>query len=165
MIVGQALPGESPADLPERVVLGAGRPVLIVPYAGVFPTLGERILVAWKAGREATRAVNDALPLLKKAQRVEVLAINSSETYGDDSESLCADICQHLQRHGVKASPDRMVVSNMPVADALLNRSCEEGYDLLVMGAYAHTPQGKMTLGAVAGQLLRQMTVPLLMSH
>ena len=165
VIVGQALPGESPADLPERVVLGAGRPVLIVPYAGVFPTLGERILVAWKAGREATRAVNDALPLLKKAQRVEVLAINSSETYGDDSESLCADICQHLQRHGVKASPDRMVVSNMPVADALLNRSCEEGYDLLVMGAYAHTPQGKMTLGAVAGQLLRQMTVPLLMSH
>ena len=53
----------------------------------------------------------------------------------------------------------------MPVADALLNRSCDEGYDLLVMGAYAHTPQGKMTLGAVAGQLLRQMTVPLLMSH
>jgi nucleotide-binding universal stress UspA family protein len=165
VIVGQASPGESPSDLPERVVLGAGRPVLIVPYSGTFQTVGERVLVAWKAGRESTRAVNDALPLLKKAQRVDVLAINSAETYGDDSESLCADICQHLQRHGVKATPDRMVVSNTPVGDALLNRTCEEGYDLLVMGAYAHTPQGKMTLGAVAGQLLKQMTVPVLMSH
>lgn len=165
VIVGQASPGESPADLPQRVVLGAGRPVLVVPYAGRFPSVGERVLVAWKAGREATRAVNDALPLLKQAQRVDVLAINSAETYGDDSESLCADLCQHLRRHGVKATPDRMVVSNTPVGDALLNRTCEEGYDLLVMGAYAHTPQGKMTLGAVAGQLLQQMTVPVLMSH
>lgn len=165
VIVGQAAPDESPADIPERVVLGAGRPVLVVPYAGSFATVGELILVAWKAGREATRAVNDALPLLERAQRVEVLAINSAESYGDDGESLCGDICQHLQRHGVKATPDRMVVSNMPVGDALLNRTCDEGYDLLVMGAYAHTPQGKMTLGAVAGQLLRQMTVPVLMSH
>ena len=165
VIVGQAAPGEAASDLPERVVLGAGRPVLIVPWAGSFPTVGERVLVAWKAGREATRAVNDALPLLKQAKRVEVLAINSSETYGDDGESLCADICQHLRRHGVKAQADRMVVADTPVGDALLNRSCEEGYDLLVMGAYAHTPQGKMTLGAVAAQLLKQMTVPVLMSH
>jgi nucleotide-binding universal stress UspA family protein len=165
VIVGQASPDESPADLPERLVLGAGRPVLIVPYAGTFPTVGERVLVAWKAGRESTRAVNDAVPFLKQAKRVDVLAINSSETYGDDSESLCANICDHLLRHGVKASPESMVVSNMPVGDALLNRTCEEGYDLLVMGAYAHTPQGKMALGSVAEHLLKQMTVPVLMSH
>ena len=172
LVVGQASPDaagkggkESPADLPERVVLGAGRPVLIVPYAGTFPTVGERVLVAWKAGRESTRAVNDALPLLKKARRVDVLAINSSETYGDDSESLCANICEHLQRHKIKASPERMVVSDTPVGDALLNRACEEGYDMVVMGAYAHTPQGKMALGLVAGHLLKQMTVPVLMSH
>lgn len=173
LIVGQASPdavgnviNESPADLPERVVLGAGRPVLIVPYAGSFPTVGERVLVAWKAGRESTRAVNDALPFLKKARRVDVLAINGSETYGDDSQSLCGNICEHLERHEVKASPESMVVSdNTPVGDALLNRTCEEGYDMVVMGAYAHTPQGKMALGLVAGHLLKQMTVPVLMSH
>jgi nucleotide-binding universal stress UspA family protein len=172
LIVGQALPeaagkvtAEPPADLPERVVLGAGRPVLIVPYAGAFPTVGERVLVAWKAGRESTRAVNDALPFLKRARRVDVLAINTSETYGDDSKSLCANICDHLERHDIKARPESMAIANSSVGDALLNKTCEEGYDLLVMGAYAHTPQGKMALGVVAGHLLKEMTVPVLMSH
>ncbi len=170
LVVGQSTSDaknskETPADLPERLVLGAGRPVLVIPYAGKFTAVGERVMVAWKAGRESTRAVNDALPLLKKAQRVDVLAINSSETYEDDGESLCANICDHLARHGVKATPERMMATVSSVGDALLNRVCEEGIDLLVMGAYAHTPQGKLVLGSVAGHLLKQMTVPVLMSH
>jgi nucleotide-binding universal stress UspA family protein len=78
---------------------------------------------------------------------------------------LCADICEHLERHGVKAAPERVIVSNSSVGDALLNRACEEGFDLVVMGAYAHTPQGKLALGSVAKHLLKQMTVPVLMSH
>lgn len=169
VIVGQsnatAKDSDVPSDLPERLVLSAGRPVLIVPYAGLFPTVGERVLVAWKAGREATRAVNDALPLLRQARRVDILAINSSETYDDDGASLCANIREHLGRHGISASGERMMVTNVSVGDALLNRVCDEGFDLLVMGAYAHTPQGKMALGSVARHLLEQMTVPVLMSH
>lgn len=169
VIVGQAggrgADKEMSADLPERLVLGAGRPVLIVPYAGMFPVVGERVLVAWKAGRESTRAVNDALPILKQARQVDILAIDSSETYEDDGETLCGSISDHLERHGVRASVERMTAGTVPVGDALLNRACDEGFDLLVMGAYAHTPQGKMALGAVARHLLDQMTLPVLMSH
>jgi len=154
-----------PNGLPERLVLAAGRPVMIVPHAGVFASAGKKVLVAWKAGRESTRAVNDAMPLLKMAKRVDVLAIDSSESYGDDGQILCAGICEHLCRHGVTASPEKMIISGSSVGDALLNRACDEGYDLLVMGAYAHSPQGKMTLGTVARQLLKQMTVPVIMSH
>lgn len=154
-----------PHELPERLVLAAGRPVMIVPYSGVFETVGKKVLVAWKAGRESTRAVNDAMPFLKLASRVDVLAINSSESYGDDAQSLCAWICEHLNRHGVTASADNILVPGRTVGDALLNRACEEGYDLLVMGAYAHSPQGRMVLGTVAKQLLKQMTVPVIMSH
>ena len=166
VIVGQTAPGEGPpADLPERVVMGAGRPVLIVPYAGTFRTAGERILVAWKAGRESTRAVNDALPFLKRAGQVNLLAINSSTSYEDDDESLCSDICAHLARHGVTAVSEGLLVADLTIGDTLLNRAFEQGFDLLVMGAFAHTPQGKLTLGAVARQMLGQMTVPVLMSH
>jgi nucleotide-binding universal stress UspA family protein len=169
LIVGQATQdpanGGVPTDLPERLILGSGRPVLVVPYAGTFAAVGERVLVAWKAGRESTRAVNDALPLLKLASQVDVLAINSSETYGDDGEILCADICEHLERHGVTARGSNMIAATTSVGDALLNRVSEEGFDLLVMGAYAHTPQGKMALGSVARHLLGQMTVPVLMAH
>src|SRR6185437_5370218 len=53
-------------------VMSSGRPVLVVPFAGDFPTLGERVLVAWNASREAARAVNDALPILEKAAMVTV---------------------------------------------------------------------------------------------
>lgn len=154
-----------PRELPERLVLAAGRPVMMVPHSGIFASTGKKVLVAWKAGRESTRAVNDAMPFLKMAKHVDVLAINSSESYGDDWQILCAGICEHLCRHGVAASPEKMIISDSSVGDALLNRACEEGYDLLVMGAYAHSPQGKMTLGTVAKQLLKQMTVPVIMSH
>jgi hypothetical protein len=65
-------PGGAP-DLPERVILGSGRPVIVVPYAGVFKTVGQHVMVAWNASREATRAVNDALPILEGAASVRVV--------------------------------------------------------------------------------------------
>ena len=46
------------ASLPEELALGVGRPVLVVPRYGTFPTVGERVLIAWNGSREATRAVN-----------------------------------------------------------------------------------------------------------
>jgi hypothetical protein len=63
---------EDPSAQPfaAELVLGAGRPVLFVPYAGRFADAGKRVLVAWNASREATRAVSDALPLLARADAV-----------------------------------------------------------------------------------------------
>ena len=42
------------------VLLAAGRPVLVVPYAGSFADAGKRVLVAWNASREATRALTES---------------------------------------------------------------------------------------------------------
>src|SRR5262249_51964957 len=55
-------------SLPDHVVLTCGRPVLVVPYIGPARTLGERVMVAWNAGRESARAANDALPILARAK-------------------------------------------------------------------------------------------------
>ncbi len=153
-----------PFDLPKRVILGAGRPVLIVPFVGVFATVGERVLVAWKPGPEAARAVNDALPFLARAQRVELLARHRPETVGRP-DGPCADLAAHLARHGVTARVQTLNRADTPMGDALLNRVCDEGFDLLVVGALAHGPEGKRALGSVVRHLLRQMTVPVLMSH
>lgn len=169
LIVGQSSAESEksgiPQELPERLVLSAGRPVLIVPHSGDFETVGRKVLVAWKAGRESTRAVNDAMPFLQSARKVDIFASNSSESYGDDSQSLCEEICEHLCRHNVKAGADRVTATTLGVGDTILNRAYEGGYDLLVMGAYAHTPQGKMAIGAVAKQILKQMTLPVIMAH
>lgn len=165
VVVGQdelgATERQVPAGLPERVVLGSGRPVLIVPYAWSHHTLGERVMVTWKAGRESTRAANDALPFLKKASEVRVVEVNSLPPGTSHAELLC----EQLARHGVTAVAEHIVAVDVSIGDALLNRIPEEGVDLLVMGAYAHTRLGALTVGDVARHILRHMTVPVLMSH
>ena len=152
---------DTPADLPERVVLGAGRPVLIVPYAGSHTDFGTRVLVAWKSGREASRAVNDAIPLLAKADVVHILDVNPADPAINESERLCA----HLACHDIKAKAEQSLASGISVGDVLLNRASDEGIDLMVMGAYTHTRLGGQTLGDVARHILNHMTVPVFMSH
>lgn len=154
-----------PFDLPESLVLVSGLPVLVVPYAGSFASVGERVLVAWKAGRESTRALNDALPILRWARQVEILTVQHPETHGEADGNLSGELCSHLARHGVAAQARRLSQGDAPVGDLFLNRVCDEGFDLLVTGAYAHRKDGKLELGPVARQLLREMTVPVLMSH
>jgi nucleotide-binding universal stress UspA family protein len=168
LVIGQGGGAASGAkgqfELPERLILSSGRPVLVVPATSTITTIGKKVLIAWKAGREATRAVNDALPILAKSDRVTLLAINSSAVY-DDDDTLCSDISDHLGRHGIRGVVERVSAQQSSVGDALLNRTFEEGYDLLVMGAFAHTPQGTLLLGDAARQMLQQSTVPILFSH
>ena len=57
-------------DFPERLVLTAGRPVLILPNIDNFSSIGKHVVVAWNASQEATRAVSNAIPLLRSADRV-----------------------------------------------------------------------------------------------
>lgn len=163
VIVGQtesaSRRAEIEPELPERVVLGSGRPVLIVPYAGTFPTVGDRPMVAWKTGRESTRAVNDAMPLFLTASKVRVLALGSSEA-GESADRFVV----HLARHGVLAERELFSVEEISVGDVLLNQVWEEGCDLLVMGGYASSARGPV-LGPIAKHILMQMTSPVLMSH
>jgi nucleotide-binding universal stress UspA family protein len=165
VIVGQTDHGAPergiPADTPERVVLGSGRPVLVVPYAGSHGDVGTRVMVAWKAGRESTRAVGDALPLLAKAREVSVVEVNPASGAEEAGERLC----EHLAAHGVAARAERVAAEGVGVGDALLNRISVAGSDLLVMGAFAQPRFGSPAPGEVARHILRHMTVPVLMSH
>jgi nucleotide-binding universal stress UspA family protein len=146
----------------EQLITGAGRPVLVIPAAGVFPTIGKRVLVAWKNGREAARALHDALPILHSAEQVTLLTVASGE---DSSLEQWNVIQEHLLSHGIQTRSELMPVTTATLADNLLNQSCEGGYDLLVMGAYQPGSRRGSQLGVVAGQILREMTIPVLMSH
>jgi nucleotide-binding universal stress UspA family protein len=147
------------------VLFGAGRPVLVVPYAGRFSAVGRRVLVAWNASREAARAVNDALPILEGAEAVTVLAVNPRRGIGGHGEEPAADIALHLARHGVTATTEQRSAPEVGDAEALLNAAAEKGADLLVMGGYGHSRLREMALGGVTRTVLRSMTVPVLLSH
>lgn len=153
-----------PPDLPERAVLGSGRPVLIVPYAGEFSSLGRRLMLAWRGGPESARALHDGMPLLRQADLVRVITVQG--VGGDESfKAHNADICRHLIHYGINASGEKLNSAGMSAGDLILNRCADEGIDLLVMGAFAQSRRGQQTLGEVGRHLLAYMTVPVLMSH
>lgn len=146
----------------EHLVTGSGRPVLIVPKAGVFLSVGRRVLVAWRDGREAARALHDALPILLQAEQVTLLAVSSGE---ESDGGQWDEIREHLQRHGIQARLDLQPATSVTLAESMLNQACDGGYDLLVMGAHSPGLHRGSKLGKVAGQILREMTIPVLMSH
>jgi nucleotide-binding universal stress UspA family protein len=166
-VVGQGIDLQgAPHDLaflPEELALGVGRPVLVVPRYGAFETVGERVLIAWNGSREATRAVHDALPLLKRATEVTVLSIDPEHDSGSRVPS--ADIALHLARHGVAAEAASTVGLDIAVGDVLLSRAADLSADLIVMGAYGHSRVREMVLGGATRHLLHHMTVPVLLSH
>lgn len=148
-----------------NVMLSSGRPVLAVPYAGAFEQVGDRVLVAWNASRESTRAVNDALPLLRGAKAVTVLAVNPKHGIEGHGDVPAADICLHLARHGVKAEAAHTIAKDISEGDALLSYAADLGVDLIVCGGYGHSRAREMVFGGVTRTLLQEMTVPMLLSH
>lgn len=146
----------------EYLITGGGRPVLIVPAAGALSSVGTRALVAWRNGREAARALHDALPILQSAELVTLLAVASEE---ESNQNQWQAVLEHLLQHGIKARAEILPATSATLADSLLNQACEGGYDLLVMGAYRPGARRGSQLGTVAGQILREMTIPVLMSH
>lgn len=152
-------------DLPDKLILSLGRPVLVVPKVGQYPMMGERVLVAWDASRLATRAVNDALPLLVEAKHVVVLAVNPHGGEEGHGEIPSADICLHLARHGVHAEAQHIYAHDLTVGEMIAARAVDEGIDLIVSGAYGHARWREVVLGGVTRYLLTHMTVPVFLSH
>ena len=137
----------------------------MVPYVGTYPSVGNRVLVAWDASREAARAVADALPLLKDAGHVVALSANPDPGAGKHGELPGADIARHLARHGVRVDAERASSRDVSTADLVLNRIADEDIDLLVMGAYGHARVREVWLGGVTRRLMESMTVPVFLSH
>jgi nucleotide-binding universal stress UspA family protein len=158
-------PAESGAYATDRVVIEVGRPLLIVPYAGRFETVGRRALVAWDGSREAARALHDALPLIDGADAVTLLYIGRGERQLERARPALDRVVRHLGRHGIAAKAEEAPRGDMPIADLILSRAADLGADLIVAGAYHHSRLREALLGGVSRELLRTMTVPTLMAH
>jgi nucleotide-binding universal stress UspA family protein len=153
----------TPTNFPERLVLAAGRPVLILPSVGRFDTIGKRILVAWSLSSEASRAVTDAIPLLRLADQVHVMTVNPRPD--EHGEVPGADIGLYLARHGVQVHVKADQGAEIDVGNELLSRAADLDVDLIVMGGYGHSRLTEWVLGGATRTILTSMTVPVFMSH
>jgi len=153
-----------PPGLAESLVLSSGRPIIVFPPRGTVSRL-RRILVAWNATRESIRAAADALPLLVKAEAVEVLVADHQRHPESHGQEPGADIARHLARHGAQVEVRRVSSGGKDVGQLLLSRATAFGADLLVMGAYGHSHVREWMFGGVTRTVLYEAGLPVLMSR
>lgn len=188
VVVGQLAPNGRGPDTTAEVLAGSGKPVLVLPFAarpsaaisvtsdGIASTGGpapaRHILVAWNASREAGRALQDALPLLRRADSVTLAIFDGDRRPGLFGDPPGSEVQAWLERHGVMAglvlaNSERQGILKRPgnVAEQLLALAAERDCDLLVMGAYGHSRFRETLLGGVTRSVLDAMTLPVLMSH
>jgi nucleotide-binding universal stress UspA family protein len=174
IIVGQAEPHAKggAAELATHVISGSGRPVLVVPASGAVGAVGQRILLSWDGGREAARALQLALPLLKQAERVSIAVFELASDEHTVDDALAADPRPWLLRHGVTADlavhaidHQRRMNRRHEVGERLLSLATDVEADLLVMGAYGHSRFRESILGGVTRTVLEAMHLPVLMAH
>ena len=159
-IIGQ--PGNQPhppRDLPGQLILYSGHPVITIPFAGHFRSLGERVMVAWKAGRASNRAITDSLSFLTRAAEVILISLSTNNDERKENDRTLGKIAGYLAHHGVAAKLENRMIADIGLGDALLSRAADEAIDLLVCGGMV-----SKHLAPLANHLLSQMTMPVLMS-
>jgi nucleotide-binding universal stress UspA family protein len=144
------------------LVMQTGRPVFVVPERVERLTLGH-VMVGWKDGCEARRAVADARPLLAKARRVSLVEIVPNEEL-PAARGRLMDVAAWLARHDIAA--EAVPVASAGDAGAQLKRvATDRQADLLVAGAYAHNRLQEWVVGGVTQTLLMHSDLCCLLAH
>ena len=154
------------ADFAQGIVTGAlfgsGRPAFVLPADFAGPAQLTKAMVCWDGGAPAAKAVAEALPLLARAERVEVVCVeDASQSPGRPSG---AELLRHLERHGVGATLCELPATEDEGA-ALLSRAAESGADFIVMGGYGHWRLRELIFGGTTQSVLAQSKLPLFMAH
>lgn len=148
----------------ETTLFDSGRPLIIVPSTQRETLELEKVVCCWDGSRTAARAINDALPFLKKATAVELLIVEDEKT---PNEQILrgTEIGRHLARHDIKVGVETIPAADMDVANAVLSHIAGGPTSLLVMGGYGHSRLREFVFGGVTRRMLSAMTVPVFMSH
>lgn len=163
-------PSDGPgAELREEIIEGvlfhSGRPALIAPPGWKNGTIGKRVVVAWDASREATRALSEAQSLLDSSDQITVVTVDAKPKMFGHGDQPGANIAAHLSRRGLKAEVRNVDSMGRSASAAILEEAQTLNADLVVMGGYAHSRLRELVFGGATRELLRTATVPLLMAH
>ena len=153
-------------DLPESVIMAAGRPVLMIPNAGPIESIGTRILYCWDQRREAARAFADAAPFLERCKELVVLEVDRDQDMLQARAIEDGDFSDYCVRRGYPKPRHRITESgDIGVGHVILNAASDAASDLIVMGAYGHSRMRQWVMGGASRTLLSSMTVPVLLTQ
>lgn len=143
----------------DGALLETGRPVLMAPTKP-GDTIGEIVMVVWRGSTECARSIALAMPFLKKSKRVEIVSIQS----GAASPSRL-DLERSMSAHAIPVSSRSIAPGGAASGEALCSEAKSLGADLMIAGAYTHSPLREMILGGITGSLIAAADIPVLFAH
>jgi nucleotide-binding universal stress UspA family protein len=145
----------------QLMLIECGRPILIAADKAPQSLTGT-VMVCWKDAPGPARAVSCALPILAKADRVVVVAVDEGDKATADSATA---VVQQLAWHRVPATAEVIAANGLSVPQALLAAAQRCGADLLVMGGYSKRPLRETIFGGCTDSMLTHAPLPVLMVH
>ena len=141
----------------QQMIAAEQRPVVVVR-----PGLdaGGVAAVAWDGGKEASRAMRTALPLLQRASKVQVLSCCASSPREFDPGAVQA----FLAVRGVQAEVS-LIDAGGEVGPQLLKAAKGIGASLFVAGAYGHPRLQEFIFGGATRAFLNAEGPSLFLSH
>jgi len=143
----------------QAALVESGKLVLMCPPQPV-DSVGARVAIAWNGSGEAARAVSAALPILKKADSVTLLATADRELPVSAEEAKI-----YLETHGASCSVQGFTRGTAAVPKLLLDAAKKAGADCLLMGAYGQSRQRELILGGVTQYVVDHSDLPILLMH
>lgn len=160
--------GEDASGSSETVIEAAmfegGCPVLVAPPEGLTDTAFRKVLIAWNQSSEAMTAVRRALPLLRRAESVEIAIIDPGRAGVEGSDPGGA-LATMLTRHGVRAEIAVIARTAPTISDEINRRAIDIEAGLIVMGAYGHSRFRQAILGGATRNMLEKSKLPIFMAR
>lgn len=147
-----------------KLVMGSGRPVLVIPDGHKFDKIPQNILVGWRASPEASSAVHSALGFIKKAQKTTIMTVNKKKHSYSQSITDGREVAAMLDRHGATTKVWHSGRSYKSAGKQIANEAKIGGHDLIVIGVGNHGIGYNLTHSDGAKTVLKNTTVPVLLS-
>lgn len=145
-----------------QIVEGSGRPILIMPETTGPDPQFETVSIGWDGSRESTRAIFDAIPILRHYSHCSLISANVDMSDTDRMRQSANRMIDTLGRHGINASFKNLKAHG---SDIKTLRRVGEASDLMVLGAYSHTRLRQRIFGGVTDSVLKNPPCPVLLSH
>lgn len=139
----------------------AGRPFFLAPRAGIQPEqagVAERIVIAWNDTPACRRAVDGAMPWLRRAGSSTVLLVN-------EGNEVAADLTDRFVTEGVPYTIHSVARDDERLGDQIVTKAKELRATLLVLGAHRHNMVIEWLVGHTTDEVMAHDDLLLFMAH
>jgi len=149
------------SDIRDGAIFRSGRPVVVASRDKISKKLGDTLVIAWKDGVEAARAVAAARPLLAAAKAIHIVSVGPDKAARQSLKQLES----YLSLYNTDIDVCIIGKNKRNVAELLGAEAAKHDDALLVMGAYSQWRWKEWAFGGVTEYMLHKAPVPVLMAH